>query len=373
MSNWIERLKEEKSEFEAKIKDLHLFMASNEYYELEPVDVSLMEELMIAMEDCLGWVNDGLERAGAKNCQIDLNSMFLDGIDKSLIEHYYKTEAPKEEYVTSSTANADNVNKAKEVLEDAMDKHLDAEKPPKFYDEPETMIWNAAMDKYDNHPVYRLMTREELLVEYKENSNDYKAGSYWSSSEYNNGYAGFVDFNNGYTFNYGKYNTYRVRVVNKEMVDCKVDEHEVALHSSSEGVKAFQAAIDEYVEKDTEEKRYDVIDDEKRAFNGIFNQVTQRAKEMFPEDLNESMDDITQTEITPKALIVLGFEENYQFVGMGNPGYIYYTLHLLGMELCSSVVGDDKPFHVVAGDEGEFIIHNLRKLGDLILSLKELS
>jgi hypothetical protein len=206
-----------------------------------------------------------------------------------------------------------------------------------------------------------------------------------------------------------------------------MDEHEITFHSNAEGVKAFQAAIDEYVESskpkdeglierltremkeisqeewtsikgkglfaqmNDESLKYAkmseevqnavkemptgdwVLDEEKRAFQGILDQVTEHSKEMFPEYLDESMNDITQLEITPKALLDLGFEEQYQREEGGAVGYIYYTLHLLGMELCSSVVGDDEPFHVVAGDEGEFIIHNLRKLGDLILSLKELS
>ena len=65
MSNWTERLQEEKRELEAKITSLDEFMQSSDCCELEPVDVSLMDELMIAMEDCLGWVNDGLERAEA--------------------------------------------------------------------------------------------------------------------------------------------------------------------------------------------------------------------------------------------------------------------------------------------------------------------
>lgn len=255
MSNWTERLQEEKRELEAKITSLDEFMQSSDCCELEPVDVSLMDELMIAMEDCLGWVNDGLERAeatrdeeGYKNYQVDINKKCLVEIDKSLIEHYYKTEAPKEEYVTSSTANSDNVNKAKSIFEDAMDEHL-AERAKDF-------------------------VRDEKTRE-----------PHWYSEE-----------------------DYR------------------------------------------EWHRWLTVENKART-----------------------KDSIVETEMTPNALLALGFEEQYQGVDMGNPGYIYYTLHLLGMELCSSVVGDDKPFHVVAGDEGEFIIHNLRKLGDLILSLKEVS
>ena len=308
MSNWIERLKEEKSELEVRIKSLDEFMISSAYQELDLTEKYLVGEQSDLMENYLSLIRDRVQRAGAKNCQIDLNSMFLDGIDKSLIEHYYKTEAPKEEYVTSSTANADNVNKAKSILEDAIKEHLES-------GDGFVVWWNREGSGIN-----------PSLYPDTESAMKHTSSIAWSNGAYTR--------------------------------ECAIKE------------KARKDMLDQIAEQSKEGW---VLDEEKRAFNGIFNQVTERAKEMFPEDLNESKDDITQLEITPKALLDLGFEEQYQREEMGNVGYIYYTLHLLGMELCSSVIGDDEPFHVVAGDEGEFVIHNLRKLRDLILSLKELS
>ena len=127
----------------------------------------------------------------------------------------------------------------------------------------------------------------------------------------------------------------------------------------------FEDAIDEHLEKD------DGI--EGLGLENMLDELNERVKEMFPEELNESLDDITQTEITPKALVALGFEENYQGVDMGNPGYIYYTLYILDVEFISTTLEDEGPFHVMFGNEGQFSICNLRKLEDLLLSLEEVS
>jgi len=185
MSNWIERLKEEKSELETKIESLDEFMLSSDCHDPEPTDVSLMEEQLIAMEDFLDLINSRLERIEAN-------------------ESVCVTET---EYVTSSTANADNVNKAKSIFEDAVDEYLD---------------------------------------------------------------------------------------------------------------------------------------------------------------------DLIQTQITPNALITLGFKEEYQHSIDGIAGFLYYTLTLNTVEFCSTSLGEDEPLYVMLGHEGQFSIHNLRKLGDLILSLNEL-
>jgi len=81
-------------------------------------------------------------------------------------------------------------------------------------------------------------------------------------------------------------------------------------------------------------------------------------------------DGIAETEITPRALIELGFEEIYQGVDFGEPGYIFYSHEIKGVGFYS-VDTDSKDFHVRL-DNSEYEIRNLRKLGDLILSLKEL-
>tara|TARA_B110000090_G_C13136055_1_gene351960 strand:- start:29 stop:652 length:624 start_codon:yes stop_codon:yes gene_type:complete len=100
--------------------------------------------------------------------------------------------------------------------------------------------------------------------------------------------------------------------------------------------------------------------------------LSERQRMMLPEELNESLDGITQTEITPKVLVALGFKEVYQGVDMGDPGYIYYTLDLMGMEFCSSSIGDVDTFHIMFGHEGQYYINDLRKLKSLINILKDL-
>tara|TARA_R110000744_G_scaffold115921_1_gene216769 strand:- start:148 stop:807 length:660 start_codon:yes stop_codon:yes gene_type:complete len=148
----------------------------------------------------------------------------------------------------------------------------------------------------------------------------------------------------------------------KQLFEDAMDEHEITFHSNAEGVKAFQAAIDEYVESSKPK--------DEGLIERLTREMTERQRMVLPEDLK---DDITQTEITPKALIVLGFEENYQGVDMGNPGYIYYTLYILDVEFISTSLEDDGPFHIMFGNNCQFSISNLRKLEDLILSLKEVS
>ena len=84
---------------------------------------------------------------------------------------------------------------------------------------------------------------------------------------------------------------------------------------------------------------------------------------------DEHLDRIAETEITPKALLKLGFEEVYQEVDMGEPGFIYYSLDVNDIGFCSSEQGENL---FVVMDHNNLEIRNLRKLGDLILSLREL-
>ena len=82
------------------------------------------------------------------------------------------------------------------------------------------------------------------------------------------------------------------------------------------------------------------------------------------------MDSITETTITPKKLLKLGFIEQYQENEGNEPGYTFYSFKKHGIDLTSSEVGGFFPLHVYTDDSHE--IHNLRTLGDLILSLNEL-
>ena len=178
---------------------------------------------------------------------------------------------------------------------------------PKYYDEPETMTWHEVMEKYENHSVYRLMTKEELKKHYEDETLEDLSGSYWSSSENSNNYAWFVYFDNGYLGEVNKDSSIRVRVVNKEMVDCKVD--------------------------------------------GNPNVVKVRRKDCSMK-------------------VELGFEEMYQDVDYGEPGYIYYSHEIKGVGFYS-VDTDSEDFHVKL-DNSDYEVRSLRKLGDLILSLREL-
>tara|TARA_B110000046_G_scaffold118928_1_gene125573 strand:+ start:524 stop:1018 length:495 start_codon:yes stop_codon:yes gene_type:complete len=83
------------------------------------------------------------------------------------------------------------------------------------------------------------------------------------------------------------------------------------------------------------------------------------------------LNDIDDTTITPRALIELGFEEMYQDVDYGEPGYIYYTHQIKGVGFYS-LDTESEEFHVKL-DDSDYEIRNLRKLGDLILSLNEVS
>ena len=89
------------------------------------------------------------------------------------------------------------------------------------------------------------------------------------------------------------------------------------------------------------------------------------------ESIDNELDSITETTITPRALIELGFEEMYQDVDYGEPGYIFYSHEIKGVGFYS-VDTDDKDFHIRM-DNSDYEIRNLRKLRDLILSLNEVN
>ena len=94
------------------------------------------------------------------------------------------------------------------------------------------------------------------------------------------------------------------------------------------------------------------------------------AVEEFDKSCDEHLERIAETEITPKALLKLGFEEEYQPPIDNQAGYLYYSFKMWGIELLSNA-SDEKGWYVFNDENNE--IHNLRKLGDLVLSLNELS
>ena len=70
----------------------------------------------------------------------------------------------------------------------------------KPHDEPETMTWHEAMEKFGpdgTDPDWRLPTREELLIMCLNKDENYKGEYYWSSTEYNTDYAWGQYFSSG--------------------------------------------------------------------------------------------------------------------------------------------------------------------------------
>ena len=139
-----------------------------------------------------------------------------------------------------------------------------------------------------------------------------------------------------------------------------------------------------------------LITEEKEGYADTLSELKKEIEKMFPEvdeteyltsskanadKLNAAMKDfdkscyehlnrIAETEITPKALLKLGFEEEYQPPIDNQAGYLYYSFKMWGIELLSNA-SDEEGWYVFNDENNE--IHNLRKLGDLITSLNELS
>ena len=87
------------------------------------------------------------------------------------------------------------------------------------------------------------------------------------------------------------------------------------------------------------------------------------------ESLEKALKESEAEAMTPKALLELGFKEIYQESNMGEAGYLYYEYNLHGVEFLSTTL-DVKEFFVFTQDNYE--IHSLKKLSDLILSLRQL-
>ena len=321
MSNWIGRLQEEKNELALRLMKLEEFTSSPKGKELSLIDILLLKKQAGIMEDLLEILEERLAKIKADEEEdARMKNIVRNGNDG---EHYLVTKE-KERY-------AGVLNELEKEIDKMLTKEL-----PKYYDEPETMTWHEATEKYENHPDYRLMTVEELKQHCKDETLEDLGGPYWSSSESDNNYAWLVSFNNGGTYNYGKGTTYRVRAVLRAE-ESQVDETEYLTSSKANAETLY------------------------------------RAMKEFDKSCDEHLDRIAETEITPKALLKLGFKEVYQGVDMDEAGYIYYTLDIKCVELCSTSIGEGEPLHVMMGYEGQYPIHNLRKLGDLILSLNELS
>lgn len=97
--------------------------------------------------------------------------------------------------------------------------------------------------------------------------------------------------------------------------------------------------------------------------NGYYTEKHSKRRNTIIED------HLKDENITPKALLDLGFTEEYQSPVSEYPGFIFYSFKKHGVELLSSEKGSDD-FCVFFENQDE--IHSLRKLGDLVLSLNEI-
>lgn len=246
---------------------------------------------------------------------------------------------------------------SQEYRDGLLDNSETEEDHPKYYDEPEEMTWYEAMKKYKNHPVYRLMTSEELKKHYEDETLEDLTDFYWSSSESTNNLAWVARFCDGCSFtNHLKDYPYRVRVVDKETLDCKVSEDEVWYNEESK-----KAILDDgpgvYYKDETEY----LMSSEPNADH------LKASNKAFEEAIEDHLDkERSDTKITPQALVDLGFKEVYQGIDQGDAGYLYYDLEIKGVGLLSTSLGEDQPLHIMLGYEGQHPIHNLAKLKELI-------
>ena len=87
----------------------------------------------------------------------------------------------------------------------------------------------------------------------------------------------------------------------------------------------------------------------------------------FEDSIEDHLDkERSDTQITPQALVDLGFKENYQGINCGDAGFLYYDLEVKGVAFLSTSLGEDEPLHIMLGYEGRPPIHNLAKLKELI-------
>ena len=91
------------------------------------------------------------------------------------------------------------------------------------------------------------------------------------------------------------------------------------------------------------------------------------------EQLEKSIKDFEKSDVTPLALLTLGFEEVYQKPDMAKnyitAGYIYYSLSIAGIHFLSTSI-DEPDFFVYLEDNTR--ITSIESLSNLVTSLREL-
>jgi hypothetical protein len=107
----------------------------------------------------------------------------------------------------------------------------------------------------------------------------------------------------------------------------------------------------------------------------MYEELARRVKLLesriyFEKGIDEHLEQVENQDIDPESLLGLGFDEEYQEPEPGVPGFIYYTFSKHGLELVSSEVGGNEPFHV--SNMYGYVICNFSKLKALVEALNEL-
>ena len=117
MSNWIERLQEEKNELALKLMKLDEFLCGSKVKTLQPADIFLLHEQQSGMEALLEILEARLKRITEAEEEERMKNIVRNGNDG---KHYSETE-----YLTSSKANTEHLEKAMKEFDKSCDEHLD--------------------------------------------------------------------------------------------------------------------------------------------------------------------------------------------------------------------------------------------------------
>ena len=139
--------------------------------------------------------------------------------------------------------------------------------------------------------------------------------------------------------------------------------------------EALEACMEDYANQRVIEEFELAKKEEDQEDDVWYNQESKKASlenlnatnKAFEASIEDHLDkERSDTQITPQALVDLGFKENYQGINCGDAGFLYYDLEVKGVAFLSTSLGEDEPLHVMLGYEGRPPIHNLAKLKELI-------
>ena len=141
-------------------------------------------------------------------------------------------------------------------------------------------------------------------------------------------------------------------------------------------IDSLENKIDILMTERAEREEFELAKKEAEKEDDVwYNQESKKASlenlnatnKAFEASIKDHLDkERSDTQITPQALVDLGFKENYQGINCGDAGFLYYDLEVKGVAFLSTSLGEDEPLHVMLGYEGRPPIHNLAKLKELI-------